>query len=207
MVESALVDWSRLQFALTAGYHWIFVPLTLGLAVVMATMETIYVINGDEFWKKTAKFWMKLFAINFAVGIATGIILEFEFGTNWSNYSWFVGDIFGAPLACRLNAGFVPIRKPNKLPANTIKESYSLEYGTDTIEMHADAVKEGDRVLVIDDLLATGGTAVAACNLVKKVGAEVVAAAFIIELDPLKGREKIEAKGVKVVSMLNYDLD
>ena len=99
MIESALVDWSRLQFALTAGYHWIFVPLTLGLAVIMATMETIYVIKGDEFWKKTAKFWMKLFAINFAVGIATGIILEFEFGTNWSNYSWFVGDIFGAPLA------------------------------------------------------------------------------------------------------------
>ena len=97
------------------------------------------------------------------------------------------GFIFGAPLACRLNAGFVPIRKPNKLPADTIKESYSLEYGTDTIEMHADAVKAGDRVLVIDDLLATGGTAVAACNLVKKVGAEVVASAFIIELDPLKG--------------------
>jgi adenine phosphoribosyltransferase len=117
------------------------------------------------------------------------------------------GFIFGAPLACRLNAGFVPIRKPNKLPADTIKESYSLEYGTDTIEMHADAIKEGDRVLVIDDLLATGGTAVAACNLVKKVGGEVVAAAFIIELDPLKGREKIESKGVKVVSMLNYDLD
>lgn len=99
MVDSALVDWSRLQFALTAGYHWIFVPLTLGLAVIMATMETLYVIKGDEFWKKTTKFWMKLFAINFAVGIATGIILEFEFGTNWSNYSWFVGDIFGAPLA------------------------------------------------------------------------------------------------------------
>ena len=117
------------------------------------------------------------------------------------------GFIFGAPLACRLNAGFVPIRKPNKLPADTIKESYSLEYGTDTIEMHADAVKEGDRFLVIDDLLATGGTAVAACNLVKKVGAEVVATAFIIELDPLKGRDKIEANGVKVVSMLNYDLD
>ena len=117
------------------------------------------------------------------------------------------GFIFGAPLACRLNAGFVPIRKPNKLPADTIKESYSLEYGTDTIEMHADAVKAGDRVLIIDDLLATGGTAVAACNLVKKVGAEVVAASFVIELDPLKGREKIEANGVKVVSMLNYDLD
>ena len=117
------------------------------------------------------------------------------------------GFIFGAPLACRLGAGFVPIRKPNKLPADTVKESYSLEYGTDTIEMHADALKEGDRVLVIDDLLATGGTAVAACNLVKKVGAEPIAAAFIIELDPLKGREKIEAGGVKVVSMLNYDLD
>ena len=117
------------------------------------------------------------------------------------------GFIFGTPLACRLGAGFVPIRKPNKLPAETIKESYSLEYGTDTIEMHADAIKEGDRVLIIDDLLATGGTAVAACNLVKKVGADIVAAAFIIELDPLKGREKIEAKGVKVVSMLNYDLD
>ena len=99
MVDTALVDWSRLQFALTAAYHWLFVPLTLGLAVIMASMETLYVVKGDEFWKKTAKFWMKLFAINFAVGIATGIILEFEFGTNWSNYSWFVGDIFGAPLA------------------------------------------------------------------------------------------------------------
>lgn len=99
MLANALVDWSRAQFALTAGYHWIFVPLTLGLAVIMASMETLYVIKKDEFWKRTAKFWMKLFAINFAVGIATGIILEFEFGTNWSNYSWFVGDIFGAPLA------------------------------------------------------------------------------------------------------------
>ena len=99
MVETALIDWSRSQFAMTAGYHWLFVPLTLGLAVIMAIMETIYVVKGDEFWKKTAKFWMKLFGINFAVGIATGIILEFEFGTNWSNYSWFVGDIFGAPLA------------------------------------------------------------------------------------------------------------
>ncbi len=117
------------------------------------------------------------------------------------------GFIFGAPLACKLGAGFIPIRKPNKLPADTIKETYSLEYGTDTIEMHTDAVKAGDRVVVIDDLLATGGTAVAACNLVKKAGADVVAAAFVIELDPLKGREKIEAKGVNVISMLNYDLD
>jgi adenine phosphoribosyltransferase len=117
------------------------------------------------------------------------------------------GFIFGAALAYKLGIGFVPIRKPNKLPAKTIKESYSLEYGTDTIEMHEDAIKSGDRVVVIDDLLATGGTAVAACNLVKRVGAEVVAAAFIIELDPLKGREKIEATGVEVISMLNYDLD
>ena len=99
MIDTALTDWSRPQFALTACYHWIFVPLTLGLSVIMAIMESIYVKKGDPFWRQTAKFWMKLFAINFAVGIATGIILEFEFGTNWSNYSWFVGDIFGAPLA------------------------------------------------------------------------------------------------------------
>jgi cytochrome d ubiquinol oxidase subunit I len=93
------VFWSRLQFAMTAAYHWLFVPLTLGLALVMAIMETLYVVKKDDFWRKTAQFWMKIFAVNFAVGIATGIILEFEFGTNWSNYSWFVGDMFGAPLA------------------------------------------------------------------------------------------------------------
>ena len=98
-IDTSLVDWSRAQFALTAMYHWLFVPLTLGLGVVMAIMETLYVRTGREFWKQAAKFWMKLFGINFAMGVATGIILEFEFGTNWSNYSWFVGDIFGAPLA------------------------------------------------------------------------------------------------------------
>ncbi len=98
-IDTSLIDWSRAQFALTAIYHWIFVPLTLGLAVIMGLMETIYYRTGDAFWKRTAKFWMKLFGINFAVGVATGLILEFEFGTNWSNYSWFVGDIFGAPLA------------------------------------------------------------------------------------------------------------
>ena len=98
-IDIALIDWSRAQFALTAMYHWLFVPLTLGLAVIMAIMETMYYKTGDEHWKRTAKFWMKLFGINFAVGVATGLILEFEFGTNWSNYSWFVGDIFGAPLA------------------------------------------------------------------------------------------------------------
>ena len=98
-MEDSLIDWSRAQFALTAMYHWLFVPLTLGLGFIVAIMETLYVKTGSEFWKKTTKFWMTLFAINFAIGVATGIIMEFEFGTNWANYSWFVGDIFGAPLA------------------------------------------------------------------------------------------------------------
>ncbi|MCX6333984.1 MAG: cytochrome ubiquinol oxidase subunit I [Bacteroidia bacterium] len=98
-VDLSLVDWSRAQFALTAIYHWLFVPLTLGLSFIVAMMETIYVKTGKEEWKRMTRFWMTLFGINFAIGVATGIILEFEFGTNWSNYSWFVGDIFGAPLA------------------------------------------------------------------------------------------------------------
>lgn len=98
-VDIALVDWSRAQFALTAMYHWMFVPLTLGLTFIIAFMETLYVRTGDEHWKQATKFWMRLFGVNFAIGVATGLILEFEFGTNWSNYSWFVGDIFGAPLA------------------------------------------------------------------------------------------------------------
>ncbi len=98
-IDPSLIDWSRAQFALTALYHWIFVPLTLGLTFIVAIMETIYVKTGNEWWKKTTKFWMGLLAINFAIGLATGIIMEFEFGTNWSNYSWIVGDIFGAPLA------------------------------------------------------------------------------------------------------------
>ncbi len=95
----SVVDWSRGQFALTAMYHWLFVPLTLGLSVIVAVMESIYFRTRDERWLTLTKFWMKLFGVNFAIGVATGIILEFEFGTNWSNYSWFVGDIFGAPLA------------------------------------------------------------------------------------------------------------
>ncbi len=98
-IDLAAVDWARAQFALTAIYHWLFVPLTLGLAVVMGIMETQYYRTGQAFWKETAKFWQRLFGINFAMGVATGIILEFEFGTNWSNYSYLVGDIFGAPLA------------------------------------------------------------------------------------------------------------
>ena len=99
VLDACSVDWARLQFALTACYHWLFVPLTLGLALIQGVMETIYYVTKDERWKLTARFWMKLFGINFAIGVATGLILEFEFGTNWSNYSWFVGDIFGAPLA------------------------------------------------------------------------------------------------------------
>ncbi len=99
MLLSALIDWSRLQFAMSAMYHWIFVPLTLGMGFIMALAETKYYRTGDDFWKETAKFWQKIFGINFAAGIATGLILEFQFGTNWSNYSYFVGDIFGAPLA------------------------------------------------------------------------------------------------------------
>lgn len=98
-IDLSLVNWSRAQFALTAMYHWIFVPLTLGITFIIAFMETIYVKTGNPEWKRITKFWMTLFGINFAIGVATGIILEFEFGTNWSNYSWFVGDIFGAPLA------------------------------------------------------------------------------------------------------------
>ncbi|MBN2777558.1 MAG: cytochrome ubiquinol oxidase subunit I [Bacteroidales bacterium] len=98
-IDPSLIDWSRAQFALTAMFHWIFVPITLGILFIIAIMETIYVKTGDLEWKRITKFWMKLFGINFAVGVATGLILEFEFGTNWSNFSWFVGDIFGAPLA------------------------------------------------------------------------------------------------------------
>ena len=94
-----VVDWSRWQFALTAIYHWLFVPLTLGLSLIVAVMESLYLKTKSEKWLAATKFWMTLFGINFAIGVATGIILEFEFGTNWSNYSWFVGDIFGAPLA------------------------------------------------------------------------------------------------------------
>ena len=98
-IDAGTIDWSRAQFALTAIYHWLFVPLTLGLALIMGIMETIWYRTRKPFWRDVSQFWQRLFGINFAMGVATGIILEFEFGTNWSNYSWFVGDIFGAPLA------------------------------------------------------------------------------------------------------------
>lgn len=113
------------------------------------------------------------------------------------------GFIFGMPMAYKLNCGFIPIRKPNKLPAETIKESYELEYGSDTIEIHADAIEKGANVLVVDDLLATGGTAKAACSLVKKAGGNLIGAAFLIELADLNGREKLGNCG-KIISMLKY---
>lgn len=112
------------------------------------------------------------------------------------------GFIFGAPLAYNLNAGFVVIRKPGKLPAKVISQEYQLEYGTDKIEIHEDAIEKGSNVLVIDDLLATGGTVDAACKLVKKCGANVVGAGFIIELSDLGGRQKLE--GIDVTSMIQY---
>lgn len=99
LTTTTLVEWSCWQFAMTAIYHYMFVPLTLGLSFLLAIMETMWVRTGKAEWLNATKFWMKLFAINFAIGIATGLILEFQFGSNWSNYSWFVGDIFGAPLA------------------------------------------------------------------------------------------------------------
>lgn len=96
---SEVVDLSRLQFALTALYHFLFVPLTLGLSVLLAVMETVYVMTGKSIWRQMVKYWGVLFGINFALGVATGITMEFQFGTNWAYYSQYVGDIFGAPLA------------------------------------------------------------------------------------------------------------
>jgi adenine phosphoribosyltransferase len=112
------------------------------------------------------------------------------------------GFIFGAALASRMRKAFVPVRKPGKLPAATNKVSYDLEYGSDAVEMHSDALTPGQQVLVIDDLIATGGTAWAACELVRKLGAEVIGAAFVIELTFLPGRKRIEP--VETFSLLTY---
>ena len=113
------------------------------------------------------------------------------------------GYIFGPALAYRLGVGFIPMRKPGKLPAKTIQETYDLEYGTDTIEMHEDAVEAGQKILVVDDLLATGGTAAAACRLVEKAGGEVVECCFLIELTFLNGRDKLGSR--EAFSLLKYD--
>jgi adenine phosphoribosyltransferase len=112
------------------------------------------------------------------------------------------GFIFGMPMAYKMNAGFVPVRKPNKLPAATYSQEYALEYGTDKIEIHQDAFEKGANVLIVDDLLATGGTAEAACKLIRKAGANLVGIAFLIELEALNGRQKLDAP--RVVSMLKY---
>lgn len=113
------------------------------------------------------------------------------------------GFIFAAPLAYHLGAGFVPVRKPKKLPAEKVSVSYDLEYGTDTLEMHKDAVGEGHRVLIVDDLLATGGTAKAVVDLVEQLGGEIVGLLFLVELNFLNGREKFA--GYDVRSLINYD--
>jgi adenine phosphoribosyltransferase len=113
------------------------------------------------------------------------------------------GFILGAPLAYRLNAGFVPARKPGKLPAQTIRESYALEYGSDAIEIHTDAIEKGEKILVLDDLLATGGTVKAACALVERLGGKIVGIAFLIELAFLKGRAKLP--GYDIFSLITYD--
>ena len=112
------------------------------------------------------------------------------------------GFILGGAVADRLGAGFCPIRKPGKLPAKTLRESFSLEYGTDAIEIHTDAIQAGQRVLVVDDVLATGGTAKAAAALVKRLGGTLHGLAFLIELDFLKGRDKLA--GEQVTSVLHY---
>ncbi len=113
------------------------------------------------------------------------------------------GFIFGAMLANKLKAGFIPLRKPGKLPAETESQTYQLEYGLDKIEIHKDAVRSGDKVLIHDDLLATGGTAEAACKLVEKLGGEVVQISFLIELTFLNGREKMQKYDIK--SLITYD--
>jgi len=110
------------------------------------------------------------------------------------------GFIFGALVAAHLGAGFVPIRKPGKLPAETISQTYELEYGTDTIEIHADAIRSGQKVLMIDDLLATGGTMAAACELVRRLGGDIIGVAFVIELSFLAGRDKLA--GCEVRSLI-----
>jgi len=113
------------------------------------------------------------------------------------------GFIFGSALAYKLGAGFVPVRKPGKLPANTIRQEYQLEYGTDALEIHTDAIAHGERVIIVDDLLATGGTVRAACNLVESLGGTILELSFLIELAFLQGRKKID--GYKVFSLITYD--
>ncbi len=128
MIVEEVVELSRIQFALTAMYHFLFVPLTLGLAFLLAIMESLYVMTDKQIYKDMTKFWGKLFGINFALGVTTGLAMEFQFGTNWSYYSHYVGDIFGAPLAIELDGllpgihfrGYVLLRLGQILQASTL---------------------------------------------------------------------------------------
>ncbi len=113
------------------------------------------------------------------------------------------GFIFAPALAYRLNAGFVPVRKPGKLPAATVRHDYALEYGTNSLEIHKDAIEKGQRVLIVDDLLATGGTAEATAKLAESLGAQIAGLGFVVELEFLKGRDKL--KNYDVMSLLRYD--
>jgi len=115
------------------------------------------------------------------------------------------GFITGSVLAHRLGIGFVPIRKPGKLPAETVSEEYELEYGKDKIEIHKDAINPGDKVLLVDDLIATGGTALAACNLIKKLGGEIIEASFIIDLPGLGGKKKLKDAGYGVFNLVEFE--
>lgn len=114
------------------------------------------------------------------------------------------GFIFGAPVAAALGAGFVPVRKPSKLPRDTIQESYDLEYGSDVLQIHKDAIKPGEKVLLMDDLLATGGTAEASVKLIQRLGGEVIEAAFVIELPALNGAKKLSAMSVPLFSLIEF---
>ncbi len=142
--------------------------------------------DGEAFAYVTEKF------ASFAKKIGVNVILGPEAR----------GFIFGCPLAYSLKLGFVPARKPGKLPRETVSAEYGLEYGTDTICIHKDAIKKGDKVLIVDDLLATGGTAKACMELVEKLGAETVGFACVVELPELKGREKLNTE---VLSLLSYE--
>ncbi len=115
------------------------------------------------------------------------------------------GFIFGAPLAAAIGAGFIPVRKPGKLPRDTIQESYELEYGTDILQIHHDAIKEGDTVILVDDLLATGGTAEASVKLIQRSGGIVIESAFVIELPGLKGAKKLDALDVPHFSLVEFE--
>lgn len=140
-----------------------------------------------------------------ALKTATDVFLKFTEGKNITKIAGIEsrGFIFGGLLAEKMNIGFIPIRKPGKLPAETEKETYSLEYGTDSIEIHKDAIIPGDIVLLHDDLLATGGTAKAACNLIEKLGGKIAQISFLIELSFLNGREKLANYDIR--SIITYD--